>query len=71
MIFIKFVKLMEPSTTNVVDNSLIIGKNIKIAKIIQMATRVPNNTGSLFAIDLLVCSTLVVEDRRASCRERV
>lgn len=61
MIFIKFVKLMEPSTTNVVDNSLIIGKNIKIAKIIQMATRVPNSTGSLFAIDLLVCSTLVVD----------
>lgn len=57
----RFAKLTEPSTTNVVARSLMIGRKIKIAKIIHMATRVPKSTGSLFAIELFVRGNLVVD----------
>jgi hypothetical protein len=52
---------MEPSTTKVVARSLKIGRKIKIAKIIHIATRAPNSAGSLFAIELLVCGNLLVD----------
>lgn len=57
----RFLKLTEPSTTKVVARSLIIGRKMKIAKIIHMATRAPKSAGSFFAIELLVCANLVFD----------
>jgi len=64
MILTRFAILKEPLTTKVVNRSLIIGKNMNIAKLIQIATRAPKSAGSLFAIDLFVGGNIEVATRR-------